>query len=318
MAFLTTLSRTILSRPNGLIALSALAVAAPSLAASSARWESRAPLPVQRTEVAAAAAGGRVVVVGGFLADGRSSAQAHAYDPRTDSWRRLPDLPVAVNHAAATAHRGRVYVFGGSPAPDRRLRAAWVLDGNRWRALPRMPFERSAAAAAALGNRLYVVGGVGPFGLAQNVLAFDLRRGRWLVLPGIRPREHLAAAAARGRVYAIGGRLRGIDTNLATVQSLAPGQRRWRTEPPLPEARGGTGAATVAGRIVSVGGEQPAGTMEKVFRFDPLTRRWTRLPDLPTPRHGLGVAALGGRVYVVAGGTRPGLFVSDANEVLLP
>ena len=41
------------------------------------------------------------------------------------------------------------------------------------------------------------------------------------------------------------------------------------------------------------------------------------VPDVPTPRHGLGVAAAGRRVYVVAGGPRPGLFVSDANEVLM-
>ena len=318
MAFSTTLRRTILSRPNGLIALAALAVAAPSVAASAARWESRAPLPVSRTEVAAAAAGGRVVVVGGYLADGTSSAHAYAYDPSRDSWRRLPDLPVAVNHAAAATYRGRVYVLGGYVGRGQPLRGAWVLEGNRWRALPRMPFARAAAAAAVAGHRLYVVGGVGPFGLARNALAFDFRRGRWLVLPGIRPREHLAAAAVRGRVYALGGRLAGIDTNLAAVESFAAGARRWRREPPLPQARGGTGAAVVAGRIVSVGGEELAGTMGRVYRFDPRTRRWTRLPDLPTPRHGLGVAALGGRVYVVAGGPRPGLFVSDANEVLIP
>lgn len=318
MAFLTTLRRRILSRPNGLIALAALAVAAPSFAASSARWESRAPLPVPRTEVAAAAAGGFVIVAGGYLADGSSSARVDAYDPARNAWRRLPDLPVGVNHAAATAYRGRVYVLGGYAGPRQPLRAAWVLERGRWRPLPRMPFPRGAAAAAVAAGRLYVVGGVGPSGLAQNALAFDLRRGRWLVLPGIRPREHLAAASVGGRVYAIGGRLGGIDTNLAAVQSLGAGERRWRTEPPVPEARGGTGAAAVAGGIVSVGGEEPAGTMERVYRFDPATRRWSRLPDLPTPRHGLGVAAVGGRVYVVAGGPQPGLFVSSANEVLIP
>jgi N-acetylneuraminic acid mutarotase len=119
-------------------------------------------------------------------------------------------------------------------------------------------------------------------------------------------------------VYAIAGRLGGLNSNLTTVQSIRAGGRTWRSEPPVPQARGGTGAAAVGGRIVSVGGEAPAGTIERVYRFDPRTRRWSRLPDLPTPRHGLGVAALNGRVYVVAGGPQPGLFVSAANEVLVP
>jgi hypothetical protein len=318
MAFLPSLGRTFLNRPKGIIAVAALVVAAPSGAVSSARWETRAPLTVPRTEVAAAAAGGRIVVAGGFLAEGSTTSRVDAYDVATDTWRRLPDLPRAVNHAAAAAYRGRVYVLGGNAPGLGRQRSAWVLDGSRWRALPPMPYPRGAAAAAVAGDRLYVVGGVGPAGLAKNALAFDLRRGRWSVLPGPRPREHLAAAAVRGRVYAIGGRLGGLNSNLTTVQSLAAGARRWRSEPPLPQARGGTGAAALPGAIVSVGGEAPDGTIARVYRFDVALRRWRRLPDLPTPRHGLGVVAFRGDVYAIAGGPRPGLFVSGANEVLRP
>jgi N-acetylneuraminic acid mutarotase len=257
-------------------------------------------------------------VAGGFLADGSSSARVDAYDPGTDAWTRLPDLPLVVNHAAAAAYRGRVYVLGGYSVGRQPLRNAWLLRDGRWRALPPLPYPRGAAAAAVAGSRLYVVGGVGPGGLARKALVFDLLRGRWSVVPGPRPREHLAAAAVGRRVYALGGRLGGLNTNLTTMESLASGGRSWRREPALPQARGGTGAAAVAGRIVSVGGEAPEGTIGRVYRFDPGTRRWSRLPDLPTPRHGLGVATLGGRVYVVAGGPQPGLFVSGANEVLVP
>src|SRR5206468_3065190 len=98
------------------------------------------------------------------------------------------------------------------------------------------------------------------------------------------------------------------------VDSWAPGEKRWRREAPVPQARGGTGAAAVGKTIVSVGGEAPSGTLRAVYAYDTVRRRWSRLADLPTPRHGLGVAALGGRVYVIGGGPKPGLFVSDANE----
>ena len=70
-------------------------------------------------------------------------------------------------------------------------------------------------------------------------------------------------------------------------------------------------------RIVSVGGEEPGGTIESVYAYSVGTRRWSRLPDLPTPRHGLGVVAWRGRVYAIAGGPEPGLHVSGANEYLV-
>ena len=155
---------------------------------------------------------------------------------------------------------------------------------------------------------------MGPAGLARNVLAWDGRR--WLALPGPMSREHLAVTAAAGRIYAVGGRAAGYDTNVSTVESWRPGERRWRREPPLPEPRGGTGAAAAAGMIVSVGGEAPGGTLGRVFAFELAHRRWTRLPDLPTPRYGLGVVTVGTSVYVIGGGPEPGLYVSGANESL--
>ena len=43
------------------------------------RWQRHAPLPEPRTEVAAAVAGDRIVVVGGFVDNGANSARADAY-----------------------------------------------------------------------------------------------------------------------------------------------------------------------------------------------------------------------------------------------
>jgi hypothetical protein len=279
-------------------------------------WETGPPLPLARTEVAGAAVRGEIYIVGGYLANGQSSARVDVYSPARRRWRRAPDLPVAVNHSMAAGYRGRLYVVGGHS--DRgTLRDAYVLTRGRWRTLPRMPAARGASGVAIAGGRLYVVGGVRtPGALAQAAYALDLRRHRWSTLPGPTPREHLAAAALGGRVYAVAGRLGGIDTNQATVESLAAGTRRWTRVAPVPEARGGTAAAAAAGRLVSVGSESPAGTSALAFAFDPGARRWERLPDLPTPRHGLAAVAIGSRVYVIAGGPRPGLFVSGANESL--
>jgi N-acetylneuraminic acid mutarotase len=153
-----------------------------------------------------------------------------------------------------------------------------------------------------------------PGNLARVAFRFDLRERRWSTIKGATPREHLAAATLGGKVYAVAGRLGGIDTNQTRLEVLSSGS--WRAVAPLPEARGGTGAAAVAGRLVSVGGEAPSGTIATVYAYTPASNRWQKLPDLPTPRHGLAVVALGKRVYVIGGGPRPGLFVSDANEAL--
>ena len=189
-------------------------------------WRAEASLSLARTEVAAAVVGGRIAVAGGFLEDGSSSRRVDLYEPGSQSWRRLPDLPVGLNHAMAAAHRGRLYVVGGYLGQGRVFRGGYVFANGRWRALPRMPEPRAAAGAAVAAGKLYVVGGVAaPGNLARRALVLDLARLRWTSAPGPQPREHLAAAAVGGKVYALAGRLAGIDTNLAVLESYTPGSR---------------------------------------------------------------------------------------------
>jgi non-specific serine/threonine protein kinase len=218
----------------------------------------------------------------------------------------------------AAASHGRLYVAGGYGSDGRQRRAVSVLIAGRWRALPPMPATRAAAGAAVIGDRLYIGGGVtdvvGARRLAKTMLVLDLRTNRWTTRGGPTPREHLGVAALGGRLYVAGGRLAGYDTNLTVFQSYDPATGRWRRLAPLPKARGGTGLAALNGRLVSVGGEEPAGTIASVYAYSVATAKWDQLPDLPTPRHGLGVVGLGGRVYAVAGGPTPGLAVSGANE----
>ena len=275
-------------------------------------------MPLPRTEVAAAAVGAEIVVLGGFLAGGGASRRADAYSPTRDVWRRLPDLPTGVHHAMAVGAGGKLYVLGGYTSTGAVLRNVFVLDRGVWRALERMPFPRAAAGAGVVGRTIVVAGGVGAGRrLARNALVFDVRRNVWSVVPGPTPREHLGVTSLAGTVYAVGGRTSGIDTNLLHFESYRPGDRAWRSLQPVPDPRGGTGAAAVRGHVVSVGGEEPRGTIGEVFAYRVEDRRWIRLDDLPTPRHGVGVAALGGRVFVIGGGPEPGLTVSAANEALV-
>ena len=303
-----------------LAAVALFALAGSAQPAKAPGWETGAPLPVARSEVAATTVGGEVVVAGGFLNDGSSSPRVDAYSPATNRWRRLPDLPLGVNHAMAAAARGRVYALGGYSSDGRALRDAYVLAGRRWSPLKAMPESRAAAGAAVVGHRLYVVGGVTDEGggrrLAGTTLVFDLATRRWSKIKGPTPREHLGVAATLGRVYAVGGRTAGLDTNVDLVEAYDPAVARWRRLTPVPDARGGTAAAAWRGTVVSAGGEEPGGTIASVYALNTSTGRWRRLPDLGTPRHGLGAVYAAGRVWVVAGGRTPGLSVSGVNESL--
>jgi non-specific serine/threonine protein kinase len=275
-------------------------------------------MPLPRTEVAAAVVGSEIAVLGGFTIDRGASTRVDAYSPARDRWRRLPDLPVGVHHSMAVGARGRLYVLGGYTVDGLPLRTVLVLERGRWRMLPRMPYARAAAGAAVAGNKIVVAGGVttGATRLARNALSFDLRTRRWSVVPGPTPREHLGVTSLAGTVYAVGGRTSGLDTNLLHFESYRPGEKRWARLAPVPDSRGGTGAAALLGQVVSAGGEEPAGTIAEVLAYRVAARRWARVDDLATPRHGIGMAALGGRVFVIGGGPEPGLTVSSANEAL--
>ena len=166
-----------------------------------------------------------------------------------------------------------------------------------------------------------MVGGVtaglsGGRALARTALVYDIARRRWSSIPGPTPREHLGVTTLGGRIYAVGGRLAGADTNLALLESYVPGAKKWRRLRPVPSRRGGTAAAGLGRWLIS------AGEKRRRSRSAPSTAttsgsgagRGSR--TCPTPRHGLGVVAFGSKVYVLAGGTTPGLAVSSANESL--
>jgi N-acetylneuraminic acid mutarotase len=299
--------------------VAALAVAA-SAGAAPAQWREDAPLSAPRSEVAAALVAGSIYVVGGVAPDGQGSGRVDAYTPATNRWRRAPNLPVTAHHPMAAGYRGRLYVAGGYGASGQPLSSAYVLANGRWTALPRMPEPRAAAGAAFANGRLFIVGGVVRTAgqrLATRMLRYDPGRRRWARVPGPTPREHLGVTSLNGVLYAVAGRKAGFDTNLALFESYRPGARRWRRLAPVPGKRGGTGAAAVGRSVVSIGGEEFAGTIRSVFAYDVRTRRWRQLPDLPTPRHGLGVVGAAGRVYAIAGGMQPGLAgVTGANESL--
>ena len=170
--------------------------------------------------------GREIVVAGGYVEDGSTTARADLTTRSRTRGARGPEP------AAAAEPRGRGDGEGrgggrrrirrrGGPRPRQRCSSP-PTRGARYR---RCRSPTPAAAAAALNGRLYVVGGVAASGLAKAVLAYDPARaplGRGY--PGPTPRQHLAATATRGRIYAIAGRTAGYDTNTRARRVVGSGR----------------------------------------------------------------------------------------------
>jgi N-acetylneuraminic acid mutarotase len=264
-----------------------------------------------------------VYVVGGFGADSRSSSAVEVLDLRRGRWSRSMDMPLALNHMSAVGYRGSLYVVGGYSQPTDTsagaVRDLWRFDpvAQLWTHLRPAPIARAAAGAAVLGHRLYVSGGRSDtLTTIATTAIYDFDTGRWTIGPPLhRAREHVAAVAADGAVWLLGGRALG-QGNFNDVERLRPGARAWQRMPSMPIARSSFQAVYAGGRIVVVGGEGGGSTFGEVDALDPATGHWSRLADLPTPRHGLGLVASGAFVYAIEGGPQAGLTTSRTVEKL--
>jgi hypothetical protein len=96
-----------------------------------------------------------------------------AYDPATDTWRRVADAPVPIGYWFRTAVVGQTVVVYG----DGRW-LAYDVGADRWKRLPRPP-ERAvdSGSISALDGRVYTLG------RSHSVLVLDVADQTWTRLP---------------------------------------------------------------------------------------------------------------------------------------
>jgi N-acetylneuraminic acid mutarotase len=149
------------------------------------RWRALGRTPLAGSQHPVGAWTGRelVIFVGGTDPNGKAwparLARAAAYNPRTNTWRRLAPAPAAIGGATAVWTGSHVLVFGAGGG-----RAALAFDPatNQWRRLARMPGSRAGGAAVWTGNHLLVWGGrSGASMLPRTALSFDPKANRWTI-----------------------------------------------------------------------------------------------------------------------------------------
>jgi N-acetylneuraminic acid mutarotase len=169
-------------------------------------------------------------------------------------------------------------------------------------------------------GQLYAIGGYDGTANSAAVEVYDPERNVWTSrAPLPTPRDHLAGATVAGKVYAVGGRLKGdYHRNLSVTERYDPATDRWERAADLPTARSGITASVVNGILYVFGGEGADGTFPENEAYDPARNVWQAMAPMPTARHGLGSAVVQGRMYVISGGPSPGGSFSDLNEVFTP
>lgn len=293
------------------------------------RFESIADLAAgPRQETAVVAAAGEVYVIGGYDETRQFGPLVEAYDPVTNTWRRVADLPVAMHHANAVAVGDVIYVLGylggGFDESGRCFRFDPATDV--WTELGGMPAnrQRGSSVTVAEGGKIYVIGGLRNGASVGDVDEYDPETDSFRPLPPLpRVMDHGAGGAHAGKLFVAGGRAGGIaaHTGRLDVFDLATGQ--WSEGAPMPTARAGTAAAMLDGRLYVFGGEgnasnPPTRLFVDVEVYDVARDAWRRLTPMDPPRHGMGAAALGGRIYVPGGATYEAFRATAISEAFVP
>jgi hypothetical protein len=149
-------------------------------------WRTLAPSPLAPEQRPVGAWTGRelILLVSGIdPASGKPwparFARAAAYDPTTDTWRRIAPLPAAREGAGAVWDGREVLVVGGD-----RVGLAYDPKTNGWRRLSPMPSSRVDVTAIWSGTRL-LVWGFRSHASARPAapLVYDPKSDRWSALP---------------------------------------------------------------------------------------------------------------------------------------
>jgi N-acetylneuraminic acid mutarotase len=206
---------------------------------------------------------------GGCCADAQSNGEA--YNPATDTFRKLARSPLAPSQRPLGAWTGReliVFVSGFGPDgkawPARLARAAaYDPAANTWRRIAQLPGAGTRFAGIAVWDGREVLA-VAAGAKAQSALAYNPTTNQWRRLASLPTARVGAAAVWTGkRLLLWGGQSGNASTDLGDGLAYDPQANRWSTLPTAPlRVRSGPVVAWTGHALIVWGGEigTPAGT----------------------------------------------------------
>ncbi|KAJ0330030.1 hypothetical protein COL5a_003863 [Colletotrichum fioriniae] len=252
-------------------------------------WSFAAPLPIPMNHANAAAANGKVYILGGLSGGAvfRALLNCYEYNPATNAWTELPPIPNGTERGSS--------ILG--------------VTGDR--------------IIVAGSISLLELGEDGLQETVDTVSSYNFVTKEWESLPSLpEGREHAGGGVIGTNFYVVGGRFRSQTAVCGTVYVLDLKTLKWSERARIPAPRGGLSVAIVGQRIYTFGGEgnldpEAGFVFNETEVYDARTNCWEKLKPMKTPCHGMAAVAYNGSVYTPGGGIRD-FGIVDNMEVLHP
>lgn len=236
-------------------------------------WDELPDLPTGTNHPGIASWKSRVIVAGGYSADGSSASQEiWSFVPGEKQWDVIGRLPHPMGAFGFATIDEIIYLVGGAfdrlGGPPTAATWSWDPQADDWAVRSPIPDAREHLAVVSHGEKLYAVGG----------------------------RVHGQASPELG----------------ASLTIYDPIEDKWSDGGNLYPPRSGLNGASSCSGIVVAGGETPTKVFSDVNVLNPVTGGWTALPDLPIAVHGVALAAYDTWIYAIGGSSRAGSIESTA------
>ena len=129
---------------------------------------------------------------------------------------------------------------------------------------------------------------------------------------------HLGVDVINGSAHIIGGRSGGILYNTSRHDVLLLSGDEWDRIDGMSASRSSIAAIAYNDLLYVFGGEATTTTFATVEVYSPAKKTWEIVGEMPTARHGFGAVEVDGKIFIIGGSPRPGLSVTDLNEVFIP
>jgi hypothetical protein len=216
-----------------------------------------------------------------------------AYNPATNTWRKLPRPPAGFGGPSVIAWTGSQMIGwgGGCCGGAESTGAAYSPATNSWRGLPASPLSARHTTGVWTGTELIIAGGEGPdfegAPFYADAAAYDPATRSWRKLARMPVARYASSVWWDGsEAFFVGGQRRiprgwryGL---LARGVAYDPGTDRWRRIAPMEEPRQGEVSIWTGDDLLAWGGIGEGGTIPRHGEsYDPATDAWTALPRSP-------------------------------------
>ena len=170
-----------------------------------------------------------------------------------------------------------------------------------WKKRASFPETTSGAEPVVLNNAIYYVpSSYAPRTITPDFYKYDIVENRWIKLADLpEARGNLAIAAAKGKMYAIGGGGGGFNK---TNYEYTPASNTWRTCDSMPTARQHIDCGVVDNNIYVIGGITSFSAITKkneVYNVE--TDTWSEKAPIPTLRNNPAIVTVDSLIYVIGG-----------------